>query len=181
MLLKGQPRSIRPGTVGPGIFLLMAGIGFDARAVSLVSPRFKALAGRSAYVWAGLRAFMYTEPYLRINGGGEPDGRARWIVAARAGRYGGPFTIHPHAGLESPVLGVAAVGTGKILPFLVGNLGLGETHSRPGRRLLQANRLVVEADRPVDLQVDGDYWGRASRFEIGIASELLPMCFPERV
>jgi diacylglycerol kinase (ATP) len=179
ILLKGRPRPIRPGTIGPGIFLLMAGIGFDAKAVSLVSPRFKAYAGRGAYVWAGLRAFFAREPELRINGGQAPSGTARWVVAARAGCYGGPFTIHPHAGLESPLLGVAAVGPGRVLPFLVSNLGFGESRSRPGRALMQANRIVIESDQPAHLQVDGDYWGQASRFEIGMANEPLPMCFPE--
>ena len=180
LLMKGRPRQVRPGTVGPGIFLLMAGIGFDAKAVSLVGPRLKAWAGRGAYVWAGLRALFAPTADLRISGAGEPAFTARWVVAARAGRYGGAFVIHPAAGLEAPALGVAAVGAGHVVPFLVANLGCGRSTSRAGRRLLQATRLVVEAGQPVPLQVDGDSWGQASRFEIGISSETVPLLFPER-
>jgi diacylglycerol kinase family enzyme len=179
-LIKSGPRPVRPGTIGPGIFLLMAGIGFDAMAVSLVSPRLKALSGRGAYAWAGFRALFAHSPDLRITGAGEPSFGARWVVAARAGRYGGPFVIHPAAGLEAPDLGVAAIGAGSVLPFLVANLGCGSRANRNGRRLLHATRLLVEADEPVHLQVDGDHWGQARRFEIGISSEAIQLCFPER-
>jgi diacylglycerol kinase family enzyme len=180
VLMRGRPRPVRPGTVGPGIFLLMAGIGFDAAAVSLVTPRLKAWAGRSAYVWAGLRALLAKSPDLRITVANEPALEARWVVAARAGRYAGPFVVHPAAGLEAPALGVAAVGAGRVLPFLVSNLAFGSGTSRAGRRLLQATRLLVEAEQPVHLQVDGDHWGQARRFEIGISSEAVLLCFPER-
>ncbi|MFI5400589.1 MAG: diacylglycerol/lipid kinase family protein [SAR324 cluster bacterium] len=180
LLMKGRPRPVRPGTVGPGIFLLMAGIGFDAMAVSLVGPRLKALAGRGAYVWAGIRALFAESADLRVSGAGEPAFTARWLVAARAGRYGGAFVIHPAAGLEAPALGVAAVGAGSVVPFLVANLACGRSTSRAGRRLLQTTRLLVEAAQPVPLQVDGDSWGRASRFEIGISTETVPLFFPER-
>jgi diacylglycerol kinase family enzyme len=60
----------------------------------------------------------------------------------------------------------------------VANLGLGAARSRTGRWLLQATRLVVEAEQPVHLQVDGDYRGQATRFEIGIADEAVQLCFP---
>jgi diacylglycerol kinase (ATP) len=185
-LLRGGPRAVHPGTVGPGMFLLMAGIGFDANAVNLVSPHFKAWAGKGAYVWAGVRALFERDPDLQVkdaNGGGVSDPGAagipvRWVVAARSGRYGGPFRVHPTACLEAPTLGVAAVGSGHILPFLVRNLGMGETQSRKGRWLLETTRLVVETERPAHLQVDGDAWGRATRFEIGISPEPIRMIFP---
>jgi diacylglycerol kinase family enzyme len=221
-LLRGKPRPIRPGTVGPGVFLLMAGIGFDARAVGLVTPRLKTWLGRGAYVWAGLRALLHEDQDLRVTGamdsanaadahapvaaadpnaGAEPDFAttsngapkssasassngsasplsARWLVVARAGKYAGPFVVHPQAALESSELGVAAVGAGSVVPFLVGNLGMGTHESRAGRRLLRATRLVVEADGPVPLQVDGDSWGQARRIEIGIAEDSIQMCFP---
>jgi len=181
-LLRGRPRPVRPGVVGGRYFLLMAGLGFDATAVSLVSPRMKAWAGRGAYVWAGARALCETSPDLRLTGTnpGQADDRltARWVVAARARRYGGPFVVNPWAGLEAPTLGIAAIGAGHVLPFLVANLGLGESRSRNGRWLLQATGLVVEAERPVHLQVDGDYRGQATRFEIRIAEQAVQLCFP---
>ncbi len=176
-LLRGRPRPVRPGRVGARLFLLMAGLGFDAAAVSLVSPRMKAWAGRGAYVWAGVRALFEAGPDLRVTGTGEPL-MARWVVAARARRYGGPFVVHPRAGLEAPALGIAAIGAGHVLPFLVANLGLGAARSRTGRWLLQATRLVVESEQPVHLQVDGDYRGQALRFEIGIADQAVQLCFP---
>lgn len=180
LLMKGRPRPVRPGTVGPGIFLLMAGIGFDAMAVSLVSPRLKAVAGRGAYVWAGLRALFAGGTDLRVTGASESPVTARWVIAARARRYAGPFVVHPAAGLEAPALGIAAIGPGSTVPFLVANLACGSGTSRAGRRLLQATRLLVEADAPVHLQVDGDPWGQATRFEIGVCDETVPLCFPER-
>jgi len=177
-LARGRPRAVRPGTTAGRCFLLMAGFGFDATAVRLVSPFAKARMGRGAYVWSGMRAITGPRPSLRLTCGDGTALEARWIVAARARHYGGSFVVHPAAGLEAPALGIAAVGSGHLLAFLAGNLGLGWSQSRPGRRLLQQTRVVVDAEQPVDLQLDGDYWGRDTRFEIAISERALQLCFP---
>jgi len=177
-LARGCPRPVHPGRIGTRVFLLMAGLGFDAAAVRRVSPSLKAWAGRAAYVWSGMQALSEPCPRLRLTGGDGTRLEAGWIVAARARHYGGPFVVHPAAGLESPALGIAAVGAGHLLPFLAGNLGLGLSCSRPGRRLLQQTRVVVDAEQPVPLQLDGDYRGRDTHFEIAIAERAVQLCFP---
>jgi diacylglycerol kinase (ATP) len=180
MLAGGKPVSVRPGLVGNWPFLLMAGIGFDAEAVRRVSPRVKARIGKAAYVLAGLGALVAPPVSLRMTGGDGTRLDAVWIVAARARKYGGPFVVHPQAGLECEQLGVAAIGRGRVLPFLIGNLGLGASHSRPGRWLLQQRSLVVEAEAPVPLQVDGDFRGYATRFEIGLCTQTVRLVLPGR-
>ncbi len=179
-LARGRPRPVRPGTVGARLFLLMAGLGFDAAAVGLVSPALKAWAGRGAYVWSGVRALAEPRPRLRLTGGDGTVVEASWIVAARARRYAGSFVVHPAAGLEAPALGIAAVGAGRVLAFLALNLGLGLAGSVPGRRLLQQTRALVDAEQPVHLQLDGDYRGRDTHFEIAISDRAVQLCFPAR-
>lgn len=177
-LARGRPRPVHPGTTGGRLFLLMAGIGFDAAAVRLVSPAVKTRLGRGAYVWSGVRALAESRPRLRLTCGDGAAVEARWIVAARARHYGGSYVVHPLAGLEAPALGIAAIGSGHLLAFLAGNLGLGLSKSRSGRRLLQETRVVVDAEQAVDLQLDGDYRGRDTRFEIAVSDRALQLCFP---
>jgi diacylglycerol kinase (ATP) len=179
-LQRGSVRKVHPGRAGPWNFLLMAGLGFDATAVRLVSPRLKSYVGKGAYVWAGLQALFTSGTRLRMTMADGQHVETRWIVAARARKYGGPFVIHPEAGLEAETLGIAAVGPGQTIPFLVANLGMGLSGNGAGRRLSREAHIVVESDEPVDLQIDGDYRGKDSRFEIGIADAAIRLCFPER-
>ena len=178
LLARGHVREIHPGVINGRLFLLMAGFGFDGDAVYRVSPGLKEAIGKAAYVWAGLRALAAAAPRLRVTAEGAPSRTGVWVIAARARRYGGPFTIHPRAGLEREALGLTVVGRLGVIPFLAANLGLGLPWPAPGTRFEEHAAFQVAAPVPVHVQVDGDYLGRGDSFSVGLSAQTLPLCVP---
>ncbi len=101
------------------------------------------------------------------------------MVGARGRRYGGPFFIHPRARLFAAELGLLVVPTAMILPFALTNLE-GAGFAVGGIRLGKHRGFRVLADRPLRAQVDGDYIGRATEFEVGVSEVSLAFCLPGR-
>ncbi len=178
-LVAARPVPIRPGRVGSRAFLLMAGFGFDARAVYLVTEALKARLGWAAYVWTGLRALFHAKPELRVRTPEGAEHRGVWVVGARSRRYGGMFTVHPRAGLSRPALGLVVVSKAMIAPFALSNLALGTGFSNGGMRLEEHRSFTVSGEAPFHAHVDGDYLGKGTSFEIGLAERTLPFCLPD--
>lgn len=179
LLARGKPRLIRPGRLGSRLFLLMAGFGFDGDAVRRVSSALKDRFGKAAYVLAGMEAlFSHTPPITAQPEGSRPPRQGVWVVAARARRYGGAFTIHPRAGLTRDALGLTVVGRMGVVPFIAGNLGLGIPWGGPRTWLEECESLRIECSVPIHVQLDGDYFGSGDHFEACLASDTLPLCFP---
>ncbi len=188
-LLQGEVQAVHPGLVNGRPFLLMAGFGYDGRVVHGVRPRIKAWSGKGAYLLSGLSSLLAPLPRLEVElqggagGGASPGGH--WVVAARARHYGGPYVIHPRAGLQRDALGLVTVERGSLLPFLVGRLGfegrLGRYSPSRGVKVLESSGFTVRSvrsEQPMHVQVDGDYLGQGSEFEIGIAPQPVLMRVP---
>ncbi|MDH4226017.1 MAG: diacylglycerol kinase family protein [Deltaproteobacteria bacterium] len=187
---------------GERLFLLMAGFGMDAQAVYRVSPRGKKWFGKGAYVYSGLKSLLGRQTPLMVETGLRPDisetslppgetpetpettgphhPPAGWVVAARSAHYGGPFRIHPRAGLLAPRLGLVAVSHGRQLLFLARNLVLGWHRSGKGVRLEDQETLRVTSPNgtPAAVQVDGEYLAHGTVFTVGLSSRTLPFLFP---
>lgn len=176
--LHGRVQAVRPGLVNERAYLLMAGFGFDGEVVHGVNLRLKRWAGKGAYVWSGMKAALHDLPLLRaeLNGDGTLEGE--WLVVARAAHYGGAFRVHPGAGLLAERLGLVMVRRRSLLPFLVGHLGLDRHREGSGVALRTLTHGRLECDQPVHVQVDGDYYARGRSFELGLAQETVPLCFP---
>jgi uncharacterized protein with FMN-binding domain len=75
-------------------------------------------------------------------------------------------------------LGLTVVGRLGVLPFLAVNLGLGLPWPAPRTRFEEHRRLRVTTPAPVHVQMDGDYFGSGNAFEVELAEQTLPLCFP---
>jgi diacylglycerol kinase (ATP) len=175
--LRGRPHPVRPGRVNGRPFLLMAGIGFDGESVRTVNGRLKDWVGKGAYVWSALRTLLRPLPPLRMELEGEAL-QGAWLVVARAAHYGGPFVVHPQAGLLQERLGLVMVRRGSLLPFLLLNLGLGWHRRSRGVALRWLREGRLECEQPVPLQVDGDYVGSETAFSLDVCGESVQLCFP---
>lgn len=173
-----EPVAVYPGLVKQRRFLLMAGFGFDGDAVFRVRPDLKRHLGKGAYVWAGLGALLGHKPAMTLH---TPDGRAQrvhWALSARARHYGGGFVVHPQAGLTAPALGLLGVSSRCLLPFLVANLGLRLPLGGPGIRLSRGETMRVQAETPVHVQIDGDYFTSGTDFEVRTSRQPIRLCIP---
>ena len=174
-----KPVSMFPGVVNGRAFMLMAGFGFDALAVYLVTGAVKSRLGALAYVANGLRALWWPKPEIRVVAKDGSELAGCWVVAARARRYGGMFHIHPRASLRSPNLGVVAVRKGMIAPFALSNMAFGTGFETKGMVLEEWSSFRVESDQPVHVHVDGDPLEKGTSFEVGLSDKPLLFCLPE--
>lgn len=178
LLARGRPVAVRPGIINGRCFLLMAGIGFDGEAVAGVTPGLKARLGKAAYVLTSLRALLARQPRLMVEGGGVSHGPSAWVVVARARHYGGPFVLHPHAGLTVQELRYIAVGSSTLPPLLIARFGLRWKGGSDHGLSPEQDALKVHALTPVAAQVDGEFLERNTRFSIEQATETLTLLVP---
>jgi len=178
-LALGPIRPFWPGIANGRAFALMAGVGFDAHVVAHVSPRVKRMLGPAAYVCdavirvVGWRGRTYR---VRLNDRVMTVGSA---VAAKSGRYGGPFVISRLASPERPELRlVTADSSGRLALFwsIIG-LMLKRLDHWPGVSALTVERLTIEGPLDEPVQLDGDILARLP-VEIGVAPAPLGMIRP---
>ena len=155
------------------IFLVIAGLGFDAAMVADTDEDLKARVGWIAYFVAGARHLHGRRLRLRMrtDDAQATSLRVRSLLIGNCGRLPGGITLLPDAKLDDGWLDVAAIDTrGGIAGWaqLFGEVvlqGVGvrtELRGKIGRiDHLRVRLLHVTADRPEAVQVDGDVLGRA--------------------
>ncbi|MBL0887301.1 diacylglycerol/lipid kinase family protein [Myceligenerans indicum] len=155
------------------IFLVIAGLGFDAAMVAGADPVLKKKVGWMAYFVAGL-------PHLRarrlraqiwLDDGPPAEARLRSLMIGNCGMLPGGITLLPDAVLDDGVLDVAAVDArGGVLGWAqltveVAMQGLGVRSDLPEKlgRIDHATcrRARVRVSGGDEVQVDGDPLGRA--------------------
>ena len=171
-LRAGVRRSINVGDVGGRYFLFSAGMGLDAEVVKRVEAHPEAKA-RSAE-WTFLRKALATgigeyrgaDPWLTVEIGGHEPIRTLLAICCN----GRPFTYfkrHPvdvcpratlDGGLDLYTLSKIRLGT---VPRIVWSLFVSRSHVRwrNARYEHDLDSLTLRADRPLPVQVDGDYIG----------------------
>jgi diacylglycerol kinase (ATP) len=174
-VLGSRRLTMRPGRAGETLFLLMAGIGFDAWVLrELLAARRGKIAFRH-YVVGGLRGLRtYPFPAIRLELPWETI-EATSAIVGRAPLFGGFLRPTPRAGLDRDLLEACAFtarsasGLVRLLPALWSGAHLG----RPG----VVNRMVTtlhasseHSDVPV--QLDGEPAGRLP-MDIGISDRSL--------
>jgi len=169
----GWLRTERDDASSEHLFLVMAGIGFDAALMAGAHTRLKARFGWGAYFIAGAR--QWNARRLRVDvdvdDGPAVPRRVRSILIGNCGQLPGGLTLLPQARPDDGWLDVGAVGTrGGLRGWveLIGRVVLQSTGARPRRpsRIqpidhTRARRVHVRADRLEALQADGDVLGLA--------------------
>lgn len=159
------------------IFLVIAGLGFDAAMVADADDELKAKVGWVAYFVAGSRHLHGRRMRARIQLDDSPpvDARLRSLMIGNCGRLPGGITLLPDAVIDDGVLDVAAVDTrGGVVGWaqLFGEVvmqGLGVRNDLPAKigRIdhARARRVRVRVEEGEQAQVDGDVLGLAVEIE----------------
>jgi diacylglycerol kinase family enzyme len=178
VMIHSDPVSIYPGMVGGRAFMLMAGFGFDAHAVFLVTKKLKKFFGPAAYFLTAATVLIKAKPIVTVH---TPDGRelrGTWAVGLRSRHYAGPFEMHPRANLKRAELGVAVVPTAMILPYAVTNLIFRTGWTYGGIRLEEHRGFRVVTQQSMHVHVDGDYIFEGAEFEVTVSERAVSFCFP---
>jgi diacylglycerol kinase (ATP) len=141
-------------------FLQMAGAGWDARAVELVSWKLKKRIGRFAYVWAGFGALKprNIKPRLHLNGA---VCAGDFILIGNGKLYAGKFPFLHAADLADGLLDVTVFPdfNWKSMPACMTKFVFGK-YFRPGAQpYFTAPSLEITSEEVTPLQLDGELVG----------------------
>jgi diacylglycerol kinase family enzyme len=179
-----RPRAVDVGMLNERAFLFAAGVGLDASVVEQVDahPRLKARLGEWYYTWTGVRTFnrryLFRPPRLEARLGEERVAGVTTIV-----QNGSPYTyfgdrpVHMGEGAELTSGDLSGVVLKRASPIDIPTIiwrALSK-HARLARhRRVHAfaglDGLHVRSldERPLPLQVDGDYIGEAQEATISV-------------
>ncbi len=181
-----RPRRVDLGSVNQRVFLFSAGAGLDASVVERVDahPRLKARYGEWYYTWTGVRTFtrryLVHPPRLEAQIDGETIAGVTVIVqnATPYTFFGSrPVEMGEGATLESGDL--AGVVLARAMPIDIPTIiaralsrHLRVSRHRHVHPFSGTERLLVRSrdERPLPLQVDGDYIGEAPEAVFGVRS-----------
>lgn len=178
VLWQGQPRLVDVGRANGRYFLNGLGWGFDGFVAQEVY-RVQWLRGFAAYVWAVLKVLpRYPTARLHMMLDDRPPlVREMTMVAVTNGPcYGGGFWICPHAQVDDGWLDVAiadAMRPWELLPLLP-RVMRGTHVNHPRVAFDKARQVVLQSERPLPSQVDGELLGTDLR-------ELRVQIFPQRL
>jgi YegS/Rv2252/BmrU family lipid kinase len=141
-------------------FMQLAGVGFDARAIELVSWKLKKKTGALAYVAAGFQALAEKKPRLTVSAAGQKL-EGELALFGNGKFYGGLFAIFPGADLRNGQLDACVfpkMNMWTLLRLAPGFL-MRRKLSESRVRRLRADRFAVTSDRPAAFELDGEWVG----------------------
>jgi YegS/Rv2252/BmrU family lipid kinase len=109
MIAGGGERRVDLGWANDMPLAQLAGVGFDAQAISRVHPELKRRLGPVAYVWAGVMELFTHMPLLNVICEGHPPMHGVWVALGTGRYYGGPFPVFPDAANGDGLLNVMVV------------------------------------------------------------------------
>ncbi len=172
----GQPAAEPTAPANPPmrreIFLVMAGIGFDATVVAEAPPRLKAKVGAAAYVVSGMRNLYGPRFAVHLALDGKPTfhRRVRSVIVGNCGRLQGGIELLPDATIDDGWLDMVllsptgVVGWAAVLARVV-------TKKRRGHRRIDHHRchdMELVLDQPQEVQLDGDLVGPAELLQLSL-------------
>lgn len=188
--LSAEARRIDVGTIevtdgdaeGEHVFVVMAGLGLDARMLEETDDDLKAKAGWLAYVKALGAAAAGTELVpVELSVDDEPRDRARvhTLMIGNCGTIQGGITLLPDAVPDDGQLDLLLISADGVADWfetvrtVVWDNGLrrllgGETTSTDVVRHASARSIDVELGRPQSFQIDGEERGQVRSFRAGI-------------
>ena len=148
------------------MFLVMAGLGFDAAIMADAPEKLKARVGWLAYTVSGARNLRGPRFKVRMAIDEQPefDRRVRTVVIGNCGKLTGGLVLMPEAELDDGWLDCVLLS-----PKRPDGLGGGRRAGRSasGARATSGwttsapQSVTVRADRPEQIQLDGDTIGEA--------------------
>lgn len=179
MLAFGESRTVYPGSVNGRYFLLVVGVGLDARAVRGVFLKLKKFWGEGAYALSALRELLrYQPPALKVTVE-DQQYKAAWVMVFKASRYAGDWVAEPEARLEDPELSVVmlpAQNRWQLIPHLL-DFVRRKPLSRVDICLRQVRRVLIEGPTGEPAQMDGDELGTVP-LDIELSGKTLKLIHP---
>ncbi|WP_326553834.1 diacylglycerol/lipid kinase family protein [Micromonospora sp. NBC_01813] len=162
-------------------FVVMAGMGFDAKMLAATSEKAKARIGWPAYLAGAVRHLRDRPMRVRLQIDDQPliRARARTVLVANVGRLQGGVTLLADAEPDDGLLDVAVLTPRTVRHWLALGWALARRHDRvPRMQAYRGREVTVSSDRDQPRELDGDLIepGRALRATVRPAA--LWLCVP---
>jgi diacylglycerol kinase family enzyme len=163
------------------IFLVMAGLGFDAEIMANAPEGLKAKVGPAAYVVSGARNLRGPQFRVRVTIDDQEEftRRARTVVVGNCGKLLGGLVLMPEAQIDDGLIDTVILSPQGIVGWAAVAARIASKRRKGHQRVdyHTSTQVRVRADRPQEVQVDGDTIGKAR----AIAAEVLPGSLVVRV
>ncbi|MGC1207022.1 MAG: diacylglycerol kinase family protein [Ornithinimicrobium sp.] len=173
------------GQIEEHMFLVMAGLGFDAEVMATAPEDLKATIGWGAYVFAGAQHLQGPQFHVDVMAadGHSEHRRVRSVILGNVGKLQGGFELLPESRSDDGLITAlllyprGLLGWASIWRKLVfkGDIG-------PPARLthLSSTRIRVEASKPVEIQIDGDVLGAGVVLDVEVRPKSLVVRLPAK-
>ena len=163
-------------------FVQMAGVGFDAQVIEETTTESKRRLGPLAYILSAVKVLGSEPPRMKVHFDEGFAAEGACVLLGNGALYGGQLRLFGKADNADDLLDVLVYKEAGYKAAL-GSLG---TVARGGFEAdgkvveyYQTSGLVVESDREVPVEVDGELWGRSKRVKFKSMSEKLRVLAPE--
>ncbi|GAB3550182.1 diacylglycerol kinase family protein [Arthrobacter tumbae] len=164
------------------VFLVMAGLGFDAAVMADTRDDLKDKVGWLAYVDAGIRNLpgKPSRVSISIDGGKRVTRRLRSVMGGNCGKIMGGLEIFPGAKLNDGLLDIMTIApSGKFGWFAVlGKLLARGKGKDPSLEYYQCSTAEVESETPLEIELDGDSLGKGSHMSFRVEPNSLRLRMP---
>jgi diacylglycerol kinase family enzyme len=165
------------GEVEDHVFLVMAGLGFDAEVMANAPEKLKKQMGWGAYIVSGAQRLR--GPQFKVHIRTDQDERlfrrVRSVLVGNVGKLTGGLNLVPQAKADDGILDLVLlapkglVGWGAVLSSVVTR----QTKGHPRMEYFTMQTVEVVAEKPAEIQLDGDTLGRATSMTVTINPQSL--------
>jgi len=152
------------------VFLVMAGLGFDAAMMEGAPERLKAKVGWLAYALSGLRNLRGPDVRVRVTVDENPSfrRRVRTVLVGNSGTLTGGIVLMPEAEVDDGWLNAVAMSPKGVLGWAVVAARVLTKGGHARVEHFRCRQIEVHTDRPQQAQLDGDTVGlvRAMRVRV---------------
>lgn len=160
----------------PYTFLVMAGMGFDADVMANTDEQLKSRVGWVAYVVSGAQHLVGPRFKAQVSTDDETfSRRTRSIIVGNVGKLQGGMKLMPDAVVDDGHLDALVLSPRGVVGWAGVLVSLLSGHRRGHDTVTHHTtaHLTVKADRPVQLQIDGDPLEKATEVSFDVEHRVL--------
>ncbi len=164
------------------LFLVMAGLGFDAAVMATAPAKLKAAVGPAAYVVSGLQNLPGSRFKARVSldSSVEFTRRARTVLIGNCGKIFGGLALAPDAKVDDGLLDTVIISPKGVVGWAAVGVHVATRQRRGHERIdrHQSAQVSIRSDRPEEVQIDGDVIGPARSLSARVEPKALLVRVP---
>ncbi|WP_228266534.1 diacylglycerol/lipid kinase family protein [Ornithinimicrobium ciconiae] len=160
------------GAVEDHVFLVMAGLGFDAEVMANAPEDLKNKMGWVAYLVAGLQRLRGSQFKVHVTTSDDVrlHRRVRSVMVGNVGKLTGGVNLVPQAKVNDGILDLVLLSPEGLVGWaaVVSRVLTRSTRGHQRVEYFEVRSVEVTADEPIEIQLDGDTLGKAISMSVAV-------------